>query len=355
MDFNSGNFATKFVIIYIIIGSMLIGCSTPYHYATLISSVHYSNGLINSYSTINSAVKSTQIISSFPKNITISGQNSSINKPIYQPKISVSKASTDNRIIYKRNYNDIQKGTFDGNHYTVKQGDTLFYIAWITNNDYHNLAKRNKITKPYGLNVGQVLNIINSFAYSEMVITSHAINTSNININFPLTNAHNLSISKQNLGKILLTAYKPLTSFTLTATTASIGLNNNGIMNTIGKWCWPAEGKVIEFFSDVQGGNKGVDIAGSYGQAVFATTAGKVVYSGNALRGYGNIILIKHNDEYLSAYAHNETILVHDQQKVYAGQKIATMGSTGTSSARLHFEIRHKGKSVNPLHYLSKR
>lgn len=99
---------------------------------------------------------------------------------------------------------------------------------------------------------------------------------------------------------------------------------------------------MIESFSDVQGGNKGVDIAGSRGQPVFATAAGRVVYSGNALRGYGNLIIIKHNDDYLSAYAHNDTILVRDQQEVQAGQKIATMGSSGTSSVRLHFEIRYK-------------
>lgn len=150
-------------------------------------------------------------------------------------------------------------------------------------------------------------------------------------------------------------ATKPLTPSTPPATTASSGLNSNSVVNSVGKWRWPAEGKVIESFSDVQGGNKGVDIAGSRGQPVFATAAGRVVYSGNALRGYGNLIIIKHNDDYLSAYAHNDTILVRDQQEVQAGQKIATMGSSGTSSVRLHFEIRYKGKSVNPLRYLSQR
>lgn len=86
-----------------------------------------------------------------------------------------------------------------------------------------------------------------------------------------------------------------------------------------------------------------------------ATADGRVVYAGNALRGYGNLIIIKHNDDYLSAYAHNDTMLVREQQEVKAGQKIATMGSTGTSSTRLHFEIRYKGKSVNPLRYLPQR
>ncbi len=105
----------------------------------------------------------------------------------------------------------------------------------------------------------------------------------------------------------------------------------------------------------LRGGNKGIDIAGSKGQAIIATADGRVVYAGNALRGYGNLIIIKHNDDYLSAYAHNDTMLVREQQEVKAGQKIATMGSTGTSSTRLHFEIRYKGKSVNPLQYLPQR
>lgn len=102
-------------------------------------------------------------------------------------------------------------------------------------------------------------------------------------------------------------------------------------------------------------GQQRIDIAGSKGQAIIATADGRVVYAGNALRGYGNLIIIKHNDDYLSAYAHNDTMLVREQQEVKAGQKIATMGSTGTSSTRLHFEIRYKGKSVNPLQYLPQR
>ncbi|XNM90751.1 murein hydrolase activator NlpD [Escherichia coli] len=123
----------------------------------------------------------------------------------------------------------------------------------------------------------------------------------------------------------------------------------------ISTWRWPTEGKVIETFGASEGGNKGIDIAGSKGQAILATADGRVAYAGNALRGYGNLIIIKHNDDYLSAYAHNDTMLVREQQEVKAGQKIATMGSTETSSTRLHFEIRYKGKSVNPLRYLPQR
>ncbi len=114
---------------------------------------------------------------------------------------------------------------------------------------------------------------------------------------------------------------------------------------------WPAKGNIIQGFSNSDGGNKGIDIGGSRGQAVYAAAPGRVVYAGNALRG-GNLIIIKHNDDYLSAYAHNESILVKDQQQVTAGQQIAKMGSSGTNSVKLHFEIRYKGKSVNPTNYL---
>lgn len=121
------------------------------------------------------------------------------------------------------------------------------------------------------------------------------------------------------------------------------------------KWGWPAEGNVISNYTGPTSGNRGIDIGGTRGQPVFASAPGKVVYTGNALRGYGNLVIIKHNDDFLTAYAHNDTILVKDQQDVAAGQKISTMGSSGTTSVRLHFEIRYKGKSVNPLQYLPQR
>ncbi len=120
----------------------------------------------------------------------------------------------------------------------------------------------------------------------------------------------------------------------------------------IAKWLWPTKGTVIKNFSAGDQGNKGIDIAGQRGQAVVATADGTVVYSGNALRGYGNLIIIKHNEHYLSAYAHNDQLLAKEGQTVQAGQKIATMGSSGTNSVRLHFEIRYQGKSVNPKRYL---
>lgn len=354
MNFNSPKCAIRWATICIIIGTILIGCSTPYHPAAPINSVHDSRHTINTHPAVNSASNSTPIATS-PKNISVSNQKSRINNSIYQPTMPTPKTDTDGRIIYNRNYDNIQKGSYSGNTYTVKRGDTLFYIAWITGNDYRDLAQRNKITEPYSLNVGQVLNIGSGSTDSGMIVTNRTLNTNNTNVDSQPTNAYASSVGDKNSGKMLPRVSKTLTPSTPPAVTTSTGLNSNSVVNTLGKWRWPAEGKVIEVFSNVQGGNKGVDIAGSRGQPVFATAAGKVVYSGNALRGYGNLIIIKHNDDYLSAYAHNDTILVRDQQEVQAGQKIATMGSTGTSSVRLHFEIRYKGKSVNPLRYISQR
>lgn len=118
-------------------------------------------------------------------------------------------------------------------------------------------------------------------------------------------------------------------------------------------WIWPANGKTIGTYSE--GGKKGVDIAGKAGDAVIAAGDGKVVYSGTGLRGYGKLVIIKHNNTYLSAYAHNQNILVKEGQSVTKGQKIAEMGNTDADQVKLHFEVRRSGKPVDPLKYLPQR
>ena len=118
-------------------------------------------------------------------------------------------------------------------------------------------------------------------------------------------------------------------------------------------WIWPANGKTVANFSE--GGSKGVDIAGKTGDPVIAAGDGKVVYSGTGLRGYGKLVIIKHNNTYLSAYAHNQNILVKEGQSVSKGQKIAEMGNTDADQVKLHFEVRRQGKPVDPLKYLPPR
>jgi lipoprotein NlpD len=121
------------------------------------------------------------------------------------------------------------------------------------------------------------------------------------------------------------------------------------------QWRWPTEGKVLNTFALDKLDQRGIDIAGNLGQPVHAVADGKVVYSGNGLAGYGNLIIIKHSDTYLSAYAYNQQRLVNEGMKVKAGKVISKMGRSSNGSIRLHFEIRKNGKPVDPLKYLPKR
>lgn len=279
----------------------------------------------------------------------------------------------DGKIVYNRKYGDIPKGSYDGGgSYTVKHGDTLFYIAWITGNDFRDLAQRNHIAAPYSLTVGQTLSVGNASgapitggnAITAADARDHAAQNMPQNTAARVAPAQTITYSggsgNKSANEMLPAGGKTATKVTAPPVAASTANNTSYSSSAsdggaVSSWRWPTSGNIIENFSASEGGNKGIDIAGSKGQAILATADGRVVYAGNALRGYGNLIIIKHNDDYLSAYAHNETMLVREQQEVKAGQKIATMGSTGTSSTRLHFEIRYKGKSVNPLRYLPQR
>jgi lipoprotein NlpD len=130
--------------------------------------------------------------------------------------------------------------------------------------------------------------------------------------------------------------------------------NNNKPQSRL-SWHWPTQGRIVEGFSVAEQGNKGIDIAGQKGQPVYAASGGKVVYAGSALRGYGKLIILKHDDDYLSAYAHNDELRVKEGDSVKGGAVIANMGSTDAPDVRLHFEIRYRGKSINPMSYLPKR
>ncbi|GKP04588.1 murein hydrolase activator NlpD [Klebsiella quasipneumoniae] len=297
-----------------------------------------------------------------------------------QPMAQEPVQTVNGKIVYNRKYGDIPKGSYTGGStYTVKRGDTLFYIAWVTGNDFRDLAQRNNVPAPYALNVGQVLQVGNASgqpitgenavsqasarASGGATATTTSAQKSTTVVASQPTITYSESSGEQSATKMLpnnkpatttSTVVAPVTAPTTVSTTQPTA-SSTSTSSPISSWRWPTDGKVIENFSGAEGGNKGIDIAGSKGQAIVATADGRVVYAGNALRGYGNLIIIKHNDDYLSAYAHNDTMLVREQQEVKAGQKIATMGSTGTSSTRLHFEIRYKGKSVNPLQYLPQR
>lgn len=304
-----------------------------------------------------------------------------------QPHIEVSgekqgkvNRSPHRNIVYNKSSNNIEKGVFPETMYQAKRGDTLYYIAKITGNDYRILAKQNTISAPYTLKIGQMLKIDNGTkpiggnALAETLLPFNTTHTDAgvVKESIPISNQpfiaspasyrqhilYNQLSDKPSIKKIL-TSFNRITLPTVNTvitTTAPISPSSMEPSNpSIIDWRWPTDGKTIANFSSEEGGNKGIDISGSRGQLIVATANGRVVYAGNALRGYGNLIILKHNDDYLSAYAHNDTLLVREKQEIKAGQKIATMGNTGTSTTRLHFEIRYKGKSVNPLRYLPQR
>ena len=278
-------------------------------------------------------------------------------------------------------YSQIQKGSYKGNTYKVNKGDTMFLIAYLTGMDVKDLASMNNMKEPYSLSVGQTLKISN--CSTKTVTTTVPVKTTapaapaaptEPEVTYtPGANGTQIGSDGTVIGPIKSgvatggastpaftnnTPSTPVTTTTQVETTTNDTPINANVVAPVASniaWQWPTQGNVIQGFSNTDGGNKGVDISGSRGQAVKAAASGRVVYAGNALRGYGNLIIIKHNDDFLSAYAHNDKILVSDQQEVKAGQEIAKMGSTGTNAVKLHFEIRYKGKSVDPVRYLPRR
>ena len=274
-------------------------------------------------------------------------------------------------------YSQIQKGSYKGNTYKVNKGDTMFLIAYLTGMDVKDLASMNNMKEPYSLSVGQTLKISNCStktitttvpvkttapaapAEPEVTYTPGA-NGTQIGSDGTVIGPIKSGVATDGASTLAFTNNTPSTPVTTTTqveTTNNTPVNANVVAPVASNvaWQWPTQGNVIQGFSNSDGGNKGIDISGSRGQAVKAAASGRVVYAGNALRGYGNLIIIKHNDDFLSAYAHNDKILVSDQQEVKAGQEIAKMGSTGTNAVKLHFEIRYKGKSVDPVRYLPRR
>jgi len=309
-------------------------------------------------------------ISANSSGVVSAPQNISASSNAASAPANENVVTQDGHIVYNRSYGNIPKGSYSGETYTVKRGDTLFYIAWITGNDFRDLAQRNNVSAPYSLNVGQQLQVSNSSGGTLTggnAITAADANAGGVAVQPSAPQIKGGAVAQQPVitysedsgkpseGKMLPSSGKNTVATTTAPVTAPTVSSTTNSTTPVGNWRWPTDGKIIDNFSASEGGNKGIDIAGSRGQPVISTASGRVVYAGNALRGYGNLIIIKHNDDYLSAYAHNDTMLVREQQEVKAGQKIATMGSTGTSSVRLHFEIRYKGKSVNPLRYLPQR
>lgn len=234
--------------------------------------------------------------------------------------------------------------------YLVKKGETLYSIAWRANSDVRKIARLNKISSPYRIYPGQKLFLVESKVKKTAQVSKTKVPHKN---STKSSTANKKNSTKNTLASTKKQAYGENVSTRKSYQNSTLA--SEKFSQKISRWQWPVKGKVVEYFSNSAQGNKGIDITGRRGTKIKASTTGKVVYAGNALRGYGKLIIIKHNDDYLSAYAHNDRILVKEQQIINIGDVIATMGDTDTNKVMLHFEIRFRGKSVNPLKYLPKR
>lgn len=224
-----------------------------------------------------------------------------------------------------------------GDSYTVQAGDTLFAVAFYSGNTYRELAKINGISAPYDIKVGQVLKLratpTENIAKQNIDVEQNPARSTKVVVDPPPAQAYGgnkKDVPRKNHNKKI----------------------DPSIKTDINQWIWPATGQHKVATVGMDGSNRGLDIKGRFGSKILAAKSGKVVYAGNALKGYGNLIIIKHDDEYLSAYAHNDKIVVSEQSYVKQGQQIATMGQSGASEVMLHFEIRKKGKSRDPFLYL---
>jgi len=242
--------------------------------------------------------------------------------------------------------------------HVVQKGDTLYSIAFLNGVDYRDVADWNKLDNPAAIKIGQQLQLHIPVAGSaapkdvpKPVMASQVPDA--VTKSYP--KAGKLAYTDQALAQAERLQNEPATEATVPVAVASskstIVKPRPADDETPLEWGMPTSGKVVTGFSESDN-RKGVDIVGQRGQPVVASAAGKVVYSGSGLRGYGKLIIIKHNKTYLSAYAHNDQILVKEGQSVSKGQKIAEMGNTDASQVELHFEIRRLGKPVDPAQYL---
>ena len=221
--------------------------------------------------------------------------------------------------------------------YVVKKGETLYSIAVRNGLNYHDLASLNGISPPYTIYPGQQLRFSRE---PKKVIAPPPV----AQVKPPPPKEQPRRPLPERYKNAVYNA-KPVQEKVAKPTADAVNI----------AWVWPARGAIIGRFSDQGSVNKGVDLSGKRGEPVFAAADGTVVYSGPGIVGYGNLIIIKHNDIYLSAYAHNSRLLVQEGNTVKAGQVIAEIGSSGTQRDKLHFEIRKYGRPVDPLQYLPKR
>jgi lipoprotein NlpD len=238
-------------------------------------------------------------------------------------------------------------------YYTVKPGDTMIRIGLETGQNWRDVARWNSIDNPNVIEVGQVLRVIapgtaevtpGAFIPRPVTPPSTVVATS-----LPPAGTRTVAPAVPASAPVAAPAAVPVPAPVAAAPLPPASSAGDDDV----AWIWPTNGPVIAGFDEAK--NKGLDIAGKLGDPVLAAGDGRVVYAGAGLRGYGNLVILKHNNTYLTAYAHNQTLLVKEDQTVRKGQKIAEMGQSDSDRVKLHFEIRRQGKPVDPARYLSPR
>ncbi|ALE54585.1 peptidoglycan DD-metalloendopeptidase family protein [Paraburkholderia sp. SIMBA_055] len=238
-------------------------------------------------------------------------------------------------------------------YYRVKPGDTLYRIALENGQNYRDISAWNNLTNPNQIEVDQLLRVVppgaNTAALTPGVATAPlgsngAVQSAPLNGAAPSTGAAAGVAAPPIYGSSANSAALTPPSSAAAASDSTAGASSNI------SFSWPVRGQLLGTFNDST--NKGVNIGGAAGEAVKASADGRVVYAGNGLRGYGNLIIIKHDATYLTAYAHNRSLMVKEGDAVTKGQKIAEMGNSDSDRVMLHFEVRRQGKPVDPLKYL---
>ena len=229
-------------------------------------------------------------------------------------------------------------------YYSVKSGDTLIRIGMDNGQSWRDIARWNNIENPNLIETGQVIRVTPP---EEAGVVVRPVSSTNVVTSPAPASAASAPATATNTAAVRppASAASPPNS-----STPANNLANTDSAEESVSFQWPTRGNVLAGFDEVK--NKGIDIAGKAGDPVLAAADGKVVYAGSGLRGYGNLVILKHNNTYLTAYAHNQSLLVKEDQAIKRGQKIAEMGSSDADQVKLHFEIRRQGKPVDPAKYL---
>jgi lipoprotein NlpD len=233
--------------------------------------------------------------------------------------------------------------------YSVKPGDTLIRIGLDNGQNWRDVARWNNIDKPNLIEVGQVLRVVPP-GVDPAVVASRGVAPAKVELR-PLDGKPVAAVGT--VGPAVATTAAATASAPLSAAAAAALTAAKADADDEPTWAWPASGAVLAGFEE--GRQKGLTINGKAGDPVLAAADGRVVYAGAGLRGYGNLVIVKHNNTYLTAYAHNQVLLVKEDQAVRRGQKIAEMGSSDTDRVQLHFEIRRQGKPIDPARLLPAR